>query len=73
MQFKIISVLALAMMAAALPTEDIEKRNDSQDAANKCSQGLTLKCCNQVNSGINVLPIGIQCVNVNGMSSFPNS
>jgi hypothetical protein len=70
MQFKIVSVLTLATMALALPTADIEKRTDSQDAANKCSQTQTLKCCNQVVPGINLLPIGIDCVTVNGMSHF---
>jgi hypothetical protein len=72
MQFKIVSVIALAALAAALPTEDIQKRTDSQDAANKCSQGQTLKCCNQVNSGINLLPIGVQCVNIDCMSTLDN-
>jgi hypothetical protein len=72
MQFKIVSVIALAAMAAALPTEDIQKRTDSQDAANKCSQTQTLKCCNQVAPGINLLPIGVDCVSVNCKSTFYN-
>ncbi len=73
MQFTIISVLSLAVMALALPAE-MEKRTDSQDAANKCSQTQTLKCCDSVNTGINLIPIGVNCVNINGMpSSHPAS
>jgi hypothetical protein len=70
MQFKVISVLAFAMLAAALPTEEIVKRTDSQDAANKCSQGQTLKCCNNVLAGL--IPVGVSCIDINCESSFQN-
>lgn len=67
MQFKVLSVLALAMVAAAAPAP-----TDSQEAANKCSQGQTLKCCNQVIQGVLGLPIGLNCVNINCEPFFQN-
>ncbi|KAL8653667.1 MAG: hypothetical protein Q9226_003755 [Calogaya cf. arnoldii] len=71
MQFKnIITIASLAIMATALPAEDIEARTQKtgQDAQNKCSQNQTAKCCNSLQkSVVGLIPVllGLNCVTLN--------
>ncbi|KAL8965981.1 MAG: hypothetical protein Q9197_006231 [Variospora fuerteventurae] len=68
MQFKnIVAFVSLAVMATALPADNIVRRTDSEDAAQQCSanQSGTLKCCNTVTNTffglLGSLPIGNGC------------
>ncbi|KAL8645585.1 MAG: hypothetical protein Q9210_006626 [Variospora velana] len=67
MQFKnIVAFVSLAIMATALPADNIVRRTDSEDAAQQCSasQTGTLKCCDTVVPtliGLITVPIGNGC------------
>ncbi|KAI4138354.1 MAG: hypothetical protein LQ341_004711 [Variospora aurantia] len=68
MQFKnIVAFVSLAVMATALPADNLVRRTDSEDAAAQCSanQSGTLKCCNTVTSTffglLGSFPIGNGC------------
>ncbi|KAI4108215.1 MAG: hypothetical protein LQ345_007111 [Seirophora villosa] len=76
MQFKnIVAFVSLAVMASALPTENLVERTEptpGQTLQNQCSQGQTVKCCNSVTKGLlNVLPIGLNCLDVDLISVLP--
>lgn len=75
MQFKnIVAFVSLAVMASALPTENLVERTEptpGQTLQNQCSQGQTVKCCNSVTQGlVNVLPIGLNCVDIDRKKSI---
>ncbi|KAL9017163.1 MAG: hypothetical protein Q9185_005491 [Variospora sp. 1 TL-2023] len=71
MQFKnIVAFVSLAVMATALPADNIVRRTDSEAAAQQCSanQSGTLKCCNSVTPsllGLITLPLGNGCKLIN--------
>ncbi|KAL8762423.1 MAG: hypothetical protein Q9184_001590 [Pyrenodesmia sp. 2 TL-2023] len=61
MQFKnIVAFVSLAVMASALPAENIVARTNS----GQCSSTQTLSCCNSITDttvGVEILPIGQGC------------
>lgn len=63
MQFKSIAAfVSLAVMASALPADNIVARTTP---TNQCSSNQTLSCCNSVTDtlvGVQILPIGIGCI-----------
>ncbi|KAL8849245.1 MAG: hypothetical protein Q9221_005775 [Calogaya cf. arnoldii] len=71
MQFKnIITIASLAVMATALPTEDVVARTEptGQDVQNQCQQNQTAKCCDSLQKSIlNLIPIqlGLNCISLN--------
>ncbi|KAL8799205.1 MAG: hypothetical protein Q9182_006065 [Xanthomendoza sp. 2 TL-2023] len=79
MQFKnIITFVSLAVMATALPAENlVERTTPAQDAQNKCTQtGATIKCCDSVQKtllNLIAVPVGINCVNLDVLSVLPLS
>lgn len=78
MQFtSIIAAVSFALMATAIPADNIEQRTKKetpgQKAQNQCAQGQTASCCNQiVKQTINLIPVnvGIDCTTINGKQSI---
>ncbi|KAL9023490.1 MAG: hypothetical protein Q9196_007167 [Gyalolechia fulgens] len=76
MQFKnIIAFVSLAAMTSAIPADKLVARTTpGQEAQNQCSQGQTAKCCESVTNttvGGIVLPIGLNCVDIDVVSVLP--
>ncbi|KAL8949277.1 MAG: hypothetical protein Q9222_004600 [Ikaeria aurantiellina] len=76
MQFKnIVAFVSLAVMATALPAENlVERTTPGQTLQNKCSQGQTAKCCNSVTKQLlSLIPVnvGLNCVDVDVISVLP--
>lgn len=76
MQFKnIIAFVSLAVMASALPADNIMARTTpGQEEQNKCSQGQTAKCCNSVTEQlVNLIPVnvGLGCTDLDRKKALP--
>ncbi|KAL9009075.1 MAG: hypothetical protein Q9173_005865 [Seirophora scorigena] len=78
MQFKnIVTFVSLAVMATALPTENLVERTEptpGQTLQNQCSQNQKVKCCNSVSKQlVNLIPvnIGLNCVDIDLISVLP--
>ncbi|KAI4231259.1 MAG: hypothetical protein L6R40_007792 [Gallowayella cf. fulva] len=78
MQFKnIIAFVSFAVMATALPTENLVERTEptpGQTLQNQCKAGQTAKCCNSVSKtlvGLIPLQLGLNCVDLDLISVLP--
>lgn len=78
MQFKnIIAFVSLAVMATALPAENLVPRTTpGQGIQDQCTSTQTAKCCNAVTQkvfGLITVPVGIGCVDLDCMAKTPLS
>ncbi|KAL8728527.1 MAG: hypothetical protein Q9166_005349 [cf. Caloplaca sp. 2 TL-2023] len=78
MQFKnIIAFVSLAVMATALPAENLlERTTPGQEAQNNCTQNQTVKCCNSITEkivGLIPINVGLNCIDIDLLSLLPLS